>query len=151
TVVTHELGHLLGFEHSDTGVMEAALAPGARVVPAALTGTSSVAVAGASAAGSFSPGVVSDTTTAVSRTAEPARVAQAGPSRAEAPVGAFVAAGRDLSLSSAAGMLQDGIGVLRSLPGVAQNAGQQSPLVLSVTATAPAALPAGPGRDFSSI
>src|SRR5262249_33864397 len=29
TVVSHELGHLLGFEHSDTGVMETTLAAGA--------------------------------------------------------------------------------------------------------------------------
>jgi uncharacterized repeat protein (TIGR01451 family) len=36
TVVAHELGHILGFEHKDIGVMEAALAPGVRVVPAAL-------------------------------------------------------------------------------------------------------------------
>src|SRR5262249_22015988 len=38
TVVTHELGHVLGFEHSDASVMEAALTPGARLVPQALPG-----------------------------------------------------------------------------------------------------------------
>lgn len=36
TVVSHELGHVLGFEHSATGVMEAALTPGVRRVPEAL-------------------------------------------------------------------------------------------------------------------
>src|SRR5262249_45042443 len=32
TVVTHELGHALGFEHDATGVMEPALMPGVRLV-----------------------------------------------------------------------------------------------------------------------
>src|SRR5262249_50412337 len=48
TVVTHELGHLLGFEHQDTGVMEATLAPGVRSVPEALASTSNVVVLAAS-------------------------------------------------------------------------------------------------------
>jgi uncharacterized repeat protein (TIGR01451 family) len=64
TVVTHELGHALGFDDGDPGVMEAALAPGVRLAPAALTGigigngtgssTGSAVVAGAVMAG---PGV----------------------------------------------------------------------------------------------
>ena len=33
TVVMHELGHVLGLEHQTQGVMEAALAPGERLVP----------------------------------------------------------------------------------------------------------------------
>src|SRR5262249_52702963 len=57
TVVTHELGHVLGFEHSATGVMEAALAPGVRVLPAALpgTGTSVVAAAAGDSGGAAGP------------------------------------------------------------------------------------------------
>src|SRR5262249_33642977 len=48
TVVTHELGHVLGFEHNDTGVMEPTLAPGVRLVPAlpGSTVVASVSVAG---------------------------------------------------------------------------------------------------------
>ena len=32
-VVTHELGHLLGFDHDDHGVMRAALEVGVRTLP----------------------------------------------------------------------------------------------------------------------
>ena len=35
TVLVHELGHVLGFEHADGGVMRAELAPGVRLQPAA--------------------------------------------------------------------------------------------------------------------
>src|SRR5262249_42889414 len=42
TVVSHELGHVLGFEHSESGCMEVALAPGSRQVPAALTSADTV-------------------------------------------------------------------------------------------------------------
>ncbi|QDT27597.1 hypothetical protein Enr10x_29150 [Gimesia panareensis] len=33
TVIRHELGHLLGYEHADAGVMEATLEPGVRKLP----------------------------------------------------------------------------------------------------------------------
>jgi uncharacterized repeat protein (TIGR01451 family) len=34
TVIAHELGHVLGYEHGDTGVMEATLSAGTRLLPA---------------------------------------------------------------------------------------------------------------------
>jgi uncharacterized repeat protein (TIGR01451 family) len=53
SVLTHEVGHALGFEHTGSGVMEAALAPGVRLVPGALASPGSVTafVARASDAG----------------------------------------------------------------------------------------------------
>ncbi|HJZ57437.1 MAG TPA: matrixin family metalloprotease [Gemmataceae bacterium] len=44
TVVTHELGHALGFEHSDAGAMEPTLAPGIQLLPE-VPGANTVATA----------------------------------------------------------------------------------------------------------
>src|SRR5262249_28109598 len=52
TVITHEVGHALGFEHTETGVMAATLAPGARLLPAALPATGSVVAPTGGPAGS---------------------------------------------------------------------------------------------------
>ncbi len=151
TVVTHEYGHILGFGPTDTGVMETTLGPGVQRVPEALTHSATVGVPGTSAAGSFSVGVPATTSTAVSRTAEPARVPQTSPSHTETVEASFVTTGRDVSLSTAAGAIQNGTGILRNLAGVLVNPGQQSPLVLSAVVADSVLGPAGVGRDFSSI
>jgi uncharacterized repeat protein (TIGR01451 family) len=103
TVVSHELGHVLGFEHSGTGVMEAALPPGVRRVPEALV--TSAAVPGISRAGELGVAQlsVSPTTMAHKGTIEaalaigvhnsvaPAPAVQDGPSRVGVPLTALVA------------------------------------------------------------
>ncbi|HYT92608.1 MAG TPA: hypothetical protein VEL76_28085, partial [Gemmataceae bacterium] len=48
TVVTHELGHVLGLPPTATGLMEVYLMPGVRLVPAAVLSTGNVAVVAAS-------------------------------------------------------------------------------------------------------
>ena len=60
TVLSHELGHVLGFEHSGTSVMEAALAPGVIRVPGALAASAAVSSGSVVSAGSLA--VVAPTT-----------------------------------------------------------------------------------------
>jgi uncharacterized repeat protein (TIGR01451 family) len=138
TVVTHELGHLLGFDHEATGVMETTLMPGARLVPEALTHSATIAVPGTSAAGSISIGVPTNTAPAVSHPADlgggPARVPQNSPSRTETldAVLATVLSGATpvtpqagtQTLPAVIGAFQDGAGVPRALEGGPLNLGR---------------------------
>jgi uncharacterized repeat protein (TIGR01451 family) len=85
TVVTHELGHALGFEHSAAGVMEPTLAPGVRLTPEALTGTGSVVVSTAPttdgpavAAWAAVPGAVADGPAGAAGAAAEAPLVRAG-------------------------------------------------------------------------
>jgi len=103
----------------------------------------------------ISVGVPASTAPSVSSTAEldgsPALVPQLNASRPQTPEGAFVAAGRDLSLSSAATAIQNGSGTLPSQPGVLLNPGQPSALVLSITAADSASAGPAASWDFSSM
>jgi uncharacterized repeat protein (TIGR01451 family) len=134
TVVTHELGHVLGFEHSATGVMDAVLTPGMRLVPEALTGTTSV-VASAAPGG-----------TGVSVGASPAvvhpSVAPSTPARAGTVEAGLAIGVRDTGALPAAGAIQDGSSNQRVLAGALLSVGQQpSPILLGTTTVtaAPAA------------
>src|SRR5262249_45549207 len=133
TVVTHELGHALGFEHSDTGVMEAALAPGVRLVPEALTGSSDGVVPAAATDGStVSAGATSSRPTALSRGGE---LGGAQPHVSLSTLGgidtAFVTGMRGSVTLPAAGVFQDGPSSPRRLAGVLLHLGQQTPAVLA--------------------
>jgi uncharacterized repeat protein (TIGR01451 family) len=95
TVVTHELGHVLGFEHGDAGVMEAALAPGVRLAPEARASAGNPVSGGAAA---------------VSRVADPGvgqlQIPPAALPRTEAVEAAFATTRADGPLSAAAGAPQ---------------------------------------------
>jgi hypothetical protein len=137
TVVTHEFGHALGFEHSGSGVMEAALQPGVRLAPEALAGSGVSGVApSAVAAATLRVGEIGAAQPSVpsSVLARPATVEVAlatGVRDAVAP------------LPAASALLDGAIGQ-RSLPGVPPALGQPTP-------AAPVAGFVAPLRDASSI
>jgi hypothetical protein len=109
SVLTHEVGHALGFEHSETGVMAATLAPGvqrlaeASPVPAAMT----AAPSGSSALAVGAPAAVTTASFLVGEV----KVAQASASPFTSPptvtVGAVLALTRGVT---PAAIVQDGPG-----------------------------------------
>jgi uncharacterized repeat protein (TIGR01451 family) len=134
TVITHEVGHALGFEHSETGVMAASLAPGVRLTPEAAgistfvaspTVPSGAAVSAGASSAFVRPGVA------------PSTPARAGTVEAALAIGV-----RDTGAQPAAGAIQDVSGNQRSLAGALLSVGQQpSPILLGTTTVtaAPAA------------
>jgi hypothetical protein len=168
SVLTHEVGHALGFEHSATGVMEAALAPGVRLVPPTLAGTGTGVVA-AAAPGDF--GVSAGTTSSG---------ALAGPSGGEIGVGlpggllstpsstgaidtVFATPGRGgdtlpgpatagampAALPGAAGVARDGAAIRRGLDAVLGD--RALPVSLPLVAPVPAAVVAGPDQGPEAV
>jgi hypothetical protein len=154
TVVTHELGHLLGFEHSDTGVMEASLAPGARVVPPALTGTVAVHLA-------LSDGSGGGTAATASTAATVFRAGDAGAAQPGTPLSiasgtgasgaAFATGMRGVTQPAAVAAFQDGASSVSSLAGVRFNLGPRTSAVLSAVTTVPAVGDVGSDRDSARV
>jgi uncharacterized repeat protein (TIGR01451 family) len=129
TVVSHELGHVLGFEHSATGVMEAALAPGVRLVPQALASSGSITV--------FVPHAP-DAGTALHHVAQPASFTT------EAVDAVFTATPR---VTPAAITVPDGLVRQANVP---LSVAEPVPAILSVVATPPAPFSVGTDRQSAS-
>jgi uncharacterized repeat protein (TIGR01451 family) len=156
TVVTHELGHALGFEHDDTGVMESALAPGVQLAPEARasSSTSTGVAAAASAGGAAVPvGATASGALPVSHAGELGGAQPHAPPSPSPRAETIDAAGvRDtVALPTAAGAFADGAGGQRSLSGVLVNLGRQTAPVLSAATTVPAAGSAGSDWDSLNI
>jgi hypothetical protein len=133
TVVAHEQGHVLGLEHDSTGVMEARLAPGVLLLPAALPGTGMVTVATSVSPGPSASGA---------RAGELGVRLPSGPLSASSPTettdGVFASAVRGGVLLSPS-VAQDRAGTQRSVSAVLADRAQQAPLT---TATRAASRPA---------
>jgi hypothetical protein len=154
TVVTHELGHLLGFEHDETGVMEAALAPGVRLFPEVPTGTASGVVTAASPNGSaVLPGPTTGGLTAISRGGElggaPPRVSLS--TTGDIDMVFVTGMGGNVTRLASAASHPEGIGSPRSLAGVLPSVGQQTPPLLAPGATGPTAAAARSDQGSSSV
>jgi hypothetical protein len=83
--------------------------------------------------------------------AESAGVAQTSLSRTETLEKSFVTAGRDVSLSTAAGAFQDGTATSRTVSGILFNPGPEFPRILPVTVAIPRTAPGEAGREYSTI
>jgi hypothetical protein len=135
TVVTHELGHLLGYKDGDPGVMELVLQPGVRIIPDALSSDGTMTAAASPGSTDLSPSATTGVTLSVSS------VGGLGIGLSDAPLFAggdtgtvevaLATAVPDSVTPSASGALQDGAGAQHSLSGVSLGLGQQSPSVLS--------------------
>src|SRR5262249_17780885 len=128
------LGHLLGLEHSDTGVMEATLAPGARLLPQALAsaGSGTLAAAPANSGPATAPSASAPPSATLSGTSRPeASAAAPAPPAVTLPAVATVA----------------GTGSQRARAALV-NAGPQAAFR---AATAPPAVPLVPPRDSSAV
>jgi uncharacterized repeat protein (TIGR01451 family) len=150
TVVTHELGHVLGYgDDSGAAVMATTLAPGVQRAPEAAPVTGNIVVS-AAADGAGAPAVAGVGELAVGQPGVPLSTS----SGTEAGGTAFTGVRRGglaLPLPAAAavpaGSFQDGAGHLRLVPGVVLNLGPQAPPLPATAPAAPAAGAVGEDRD----
>jgi len=99
TVVSHELGHALGFEHSASGVMEARLAAGVQLLPEALASTTTTTAAAPAATAAVSPAEPGPAAVLIVSHATPPRAAPAA--AVAAPAAAASTGGDDATLAAA--------------------------------------------------
>jgi hypothetical protein len=157
TVVTHELGHMLGFGDGGSGVMETALAPGVRVAPETLTGigTGTFVVPGTSVNGvglgsgttaSGAPALFGGGATAIASPGVPlSATARTGASDTASATAVSI-----VMLPTAAAGFQTQVGTFPGLAGVPLNL---APSILAVPAavlTTPAGVPGRSDREISS-
>jgi uncharacterized repeat protein (TIGR01451 family) len=151
TVVTHELGHVLGFEHDGAGVMETALTPGVRLLPEAIP------AAGAAAGSPGLPaGATATVTLSVSLAADLAVAPSAAPltssPRTEAPDAALAAGVRDPAApAAAAAAFSDGASNQRGLAGILLNPGPQAAAVPPAASAASAVGSAGSDQGVPAV
>lgn len=111
SVLAHEWGHLLGFEHAhDDSVMGAFLAPGTRHVPTSLAGAEALAPVASGVNGPTLPGQVPLAQDAVLALPAVAKTTQVAAPEAEPPQGPFP------MLFKPAGALANGEGLHPALP-----------------------------------
>jgi uncharacterized repeat protein (TIGR01451 family) len=157
TVVTHEVGHMLGFGDCGSGVMETALAPGMRVAPEALAGigvgtfvvpgtsVNGVGLGSGTTAGG-APGLFGAGATAIASPVVPLS-ATARPAASDTASATAVSI---VMLPTAAASFQIEVGTFRGLAGVPLSL---APSILAVPAavmTTPAGVPARSDREIPS-
>jgi hypothetical protein len=143
TVVEHEFGHVLFGVQDGSGLMEATLAPGVRLVPETLSSTGNVVGAGATASGALVQGGA----TGVAQTGVPL----AASARTDALDTAFAPSMGGSTQPAAGATLPDQVGTLNSLARSLLNLGSQIPAVLSAATTDPAAVATMSHRETPNV
>jgi uncharacterized repeat protein (TIGR01451 family) len=145
TVVTHEVGHVLGLGDHPGGndIMTTTLDAGMRRLPEAPGNPGSVVSSSSAPGGAGAPAL------GLSSVA-PSSVVPSTPARTGTVEVAVATSVREVVTLPAGGTTQDGVGSQRSLTGVANGLGQQTLPVVSAMPAVPAAVLAGPDRDASS-
>jgi hypothetical protein len=120
TVLMHELGHVLGLEHDETGLMAAVLSPGTRELPTELPGVTAAARTATATETALASASALPTASAASAATAPGSVAAASPVVA-VPVRLGRVTTNALTTTVSGAMA-------RLLPGAAAPAGSSAPL-----------------------